>query len=234
VEHFRAGRLQYLVNCGLFLEGFDAPNCAAVVMARPTKSLGLYTQVLGRGTRALPGVIDGLSPDTAPARRQAIAASGKPDLLVLDFAGNAGRHAIVTAADVLGGKYGRTVREYAVTTLTEEEEAVPVGQALERAAAELALIEEERLRLVEQARRRNIIARVQYGTRAVDPFDRTQAATHATGDAHPHGGADPATPKQIGYLAYLGVARSTAQGYSRRQASAVIDKLLRRREGATT
>jgi superfamily II DNA or RNA helicase len=228
VRAFRQGKLQYLCNCALFLEGFDAPGCAAVVMARPTKSLALYTQVLGRGTRPLPGVIDGLSPDTEAARRGAIRGSAKPDLLVLDFAGNAGRHTIVTAADVLGGRYGQEVRRYAVATLAGEGRGAPVDEALARAEAELALAEEERLRLAEQERRRRVVAEVEYSTARVDPFDRTRAAVAGPDDAtRPR--ADPATPKQVGYLVYLGVPRATAAAYGRRQASAVIDKLLRRR-----
>src|SRR5262249_37454191 len=103
VGDFRAGRLQYLCNCGLFLEGFDAPAVAVVVMARPTKSLALYTQILGRGTRPLPGVVDPLALAPAAERRAAIAASAKPRMLVLDFVGNSGRHRIITAADLLGG-----------------------------------------------------------------------------------------------------------------------------------
>lgn len=42
VRDFSAGRVQFLANCAVLTEGFDAPNCAAVVMGRPTKSLTLY------------------------------------------------------------------------------------------------------------------------------------------------------------------------------------------------
>ena len=38
-----------------------------------------------------------------------------------------------------------------------------------------------------------------------------------------------ATPKQVDYLVRLGVSRATAQGYSRKQASTVIDKILARK-----
>jgi superfamily II DNA or RNA helicase len=41
VDGYKAGRVRHLVNCALFLEGFDAPSTAAVVMSRPTKSLAL-------------------------------------------------------------------------------------------------------------------------------------------------------------------------------------------------
>jgi len=79
---FRAGRFQVLVNCALFTEGFDEPTVGCVAVARPTKSRALYAQMVGRGTRLAPG---------------------KTDCLVLDFAGNAGRHRLVGPADVLAG-----------------------------------------------------------------------------------------------------------------------------------
>lgn len=42
VRRFSAGELQYVLNFGVFTEGFDAPATAAVVMGRPTKSVSLY------------------------------------------------------------------------------------------------------------------------------------------------------------------------------------------------
>ena len=99
VADYCAGKIAILCGCDLFTEGFDAPPTSLVVMLRPTSLRGLYCQMLGRGTRPLPGVVDG--PPTPEARLAAIAASAKPDLLVLDIAGNAGRHDLVSAIDML-------------------------------------------------------------------------------------------------------------------------------------
>jgi len=55
---FRAGRLQALTNVGVLTEGFDDPGVSCVAMARPTRSSGLYTQCVGRGTRLHPGKSD--------------------------------------------------------------------------------------------------------------------------------------------------------------------------------
>ena len=221
VRDFREGRLQFLVNCGLFLEGFDAPNCAVVVMAQPTKSLALYTQVLGRGTRPLTGCIDGL--ESAYGRRLAIANSAKPHMLVLDFVGNSGRHKIVTAADVLGGKYGSPVRDYAKKNAAEDARPGDVNESLERAKDELALEDEE------MRRRSAIRARVQYEAQSVSPFDRADVGVP---NARAGGGPqEMATPKQIWKLSTLGVSRQTAARYTKRQASSVIDKLMKK-EGA--
>ena len=48
---YELGDVQVLVNCGVFTEGWDSPRTSCVVIARPTKSLGLYQQMVGRGTR---------------------------------------------------------------------------------------------------------------------------------------------------------------------------------------
>lgn len=54
-EDFRAGEHGILINCGIFTEGYDLPDCDTLVLARPTKSLGLYLQMAGRGLRPSPG-----------------------------------------------------------------------------------------------------------------------------------------------------------------------------------
>jgi superfamily II DNA or RNA helicase len=221
VDDFRSGRLQYLCNCGLFLEGFDAPDTALVVMARPTKSLPLYVQVLGRGTRPLPGVVDGLP--TAPERKVAIAASQKPSMLVLDFVGNSGRHKIVTAADVLGGKYGDPVRRYAEKLAEQEGEAPAVGEALEQAADELALLEEIR----ERERRRAVVAaRASYRAESVSPFEGGAPA-----ETPSHARREAITERQYWFLVKrLGWARDSANRLSKRQASAVISRAKEARQ----
>ena len=55
VEAYKKGDVKVLVNCALFTEGTDLPNTRTVIIARPTKSVGLYTQMVGRGTRLAEG-----------------------------------------------------------------------------------------------------------------------------------------------------------------------------------
>lgn len=102
VKDFKAGNIQYLVNCGVATEGFDAPNVGVVAIARPTKSRALYLQMLGRGTRPLPGVVDGI--ETATGRVDAIKSSPKKYCTVIDFVGQAGRHKLVCATDFMAGE----------------------------------------------------------------------------------------------------------------------------------
>lgn len=45
------GEFQVLCNCQLTTEGYDDPHIEAVILCRPTKSRGLYSQMVGRGTR---------------------------------------------------------------------------------------------------------------------------------------------------------------------------------------
>lgn len=106
VRAFKRGEYQYLCNCNIATEGFDAPDVSLIVQGRPTKSRSLYAQMTGRGTRVLRGIVEAiLGREGAAARRAAVAASAKPDMLILDFVGNAGKHSLCTVEDVLGGKY---------------------------------------------------------------------------------------------------------------------------------
>lgn len=64
LRRFREGRFQVLTNVAVLTEGFDDPGVSCIAMARPTRSDGLYTQCVGRGTRLF---------------------TGKKDCLILDF-----------------------------------------------------------------------------------------------------------------------------------------------------
>jgi DNA repair protein RadD len=74
-EHYitqaRAGIIKYLVNVNVLCTGVDVPTFDTIVFVRPTESLVLYMQCLGRGLRL---------------------ADGKTDCLILDYAGNLERH----------------------------------------------------------------------------------------------------------------------------------------------
>lgn len=55
VERFRSGNIKVLSNVELFGEGFDIPAVEVAILLRPTQSLGLYLQQLGRALRTYPG-----------------------------------------------------------------------------------------------------------------------------------------------------------------------------------
>lgn len=148
LRDFRRGAFQILCNCALYTEGFDEPRVAAVVLARPTKSWALYVQMVGRGTRLL-----GLSLEESIA-------NGKPNCLLLDVAGNAGRHKLIGPVDALaaGEPISDQVREECERRMSEGAEDV------DALAADAARALEERATFARSS------AVAQYVARDVDPF----------------------------------------------------------------
>lgn len=55
IRSFKEGKIQVLVNVDIFTEGFDCPSVSFIQLARPTKSLALYIQQVGRGLRIVEG-----------------------------------------------------------------------------------------------------------------------------------------------------------------------------------
>lgn len=53
-KEFRAGRIWGIINCGVYLVGFDYPELETIVLARLTKSLRIAYQSMGRGVRIHP------------------------------------------------------------------------------------------------------------------------------------------------------------------------------------
>ncbi len=163
LKRFGGGLLQICVNVGVLTEGYDNPGIEAVVMARATLSRSLYAQMAGRGTRPLPGVVEGVMVDDPGLRQKAIECSAKPSLMILDFVGNSGRHKLVTTADILGGK----ISEEAKTRARKKIEEKGDGRMID----ELVLAEKE-LRDEEEAKKRSgIKAQATFHLTYVDPFD---------------------------------------------------------------
>ncbi|SFM96557.1 DEAD/DEAH box helicase [Marinobacter pelagius] len=67
IQRFKQRQLKYLVNVSVLTTGFDAPHVDFIAILRPTQSVSLYQQIVGRGLR-----LD----------------EGKQDCLVIDYAGN--------------------------------------------------------------------------------------------------------------------------------------------------
>lgn len=55
IKEFREGKIQTVFNVGVLTIGFDHPELGCIVLLRPTRSIGLYYQMLGRGVRPAPG-----------------------------------------------------------------------------------------------------------------------------------------------------------------------------------
>lgn len=55
LERMRNGEIEVLCNVGVLTKGTDIPRVSAIIMARPTKSIPLHIQMLGRGARLFEG-----------------------------------------------------------------------------------------------------------------------------------------------------------------------------------
>jgi superfamily II DNA or RNA helicase len=216
MRDFSEGKFQILVNCNLVSEGFDVPDADLLIQARPTKSKLLYQQQLGRIMRPLPGIVDGLQ--TAAARHAAIGDSKKPIATVIDFVGNAGRHKLVHAVDVLGGKISEKARELAERELrktgapTRVDELVIEAERRER---------EERDR-AEAARKAKLTGRATYTSRMINPFDAFDivAPPDRAWDRGKH-----LSPKQCELLQKQGI---DPQRMSYSEGQAILNEIFRR------
>ena len=54
VAQFKSGKIDIICNVNIFSEGFDCPDCEFIQLARPTCSLAMYLQQVGRGLRPHP------------------------------------------------------------------------------------------------------------------------------------------------------------------------------------
>jgi hypothetical protein len=140
IGSFREGRLQAVTNCNLLVEGFDDPTSSCIVMARPTCSGLLYTQIVGRGVRLAPG---------------------KQDCLVIDIVDNSRRyaHQLVTLPTLFGlppefnlkGKPAHKVmHDYEKAATTFSESGIPeevAGQLLSPEDIKRVMVEVDLLKL---------------------------------------------------------------------------------------
>ena len=168
LERFKSGETQVVCNCGVLTEGFDDPGVEVIIMGRPTKSRSLYAQMAGRGTRPLDGLVDGLA--DKDARKVAIAASSKPSCLIVDFVGNSGRHKLMSAADILGGKVSDEAISRAVEKAKKANGAVRVDVALDEEQQRIHEEIEKRKR-EEIARKARRLAKVRFTSKKINPFD---------------------------------------------------------------
>lgn len=227
IDAYKDGLLNGLVNCMVFTEGFDAPKTALVANCRPTKSEAIYLQIIGRATRPLAGIVDGI--DMAEDRKLAIAESAKPHCVILDFVGNAGRHKLQSVGNVLAGdKVDPIDLENALKIAKKEGETVDIIELANK--VKQAREESEKRRLEAKKKRemtRHRADSVDYRTADVDLF-RGDAWTAK----HEKPPKERASAKQIFMLKKLGY-RGDMSGLSKRQASGMIGTMITTKEVVT-
>jgi superfamily II DNA or RNA helicase len=80
MDAYSSGAAQYIVSCDALIEGWDDPPTAVIALCRPTKSRARMAQMIGRGTRTLGGLVDGL-----PDRDARLAAIDDEDELLREY-----------------------------------------------------------------------------------------------------------------------------------------------------
>lgn len=65
LKDFKNGKIKVVSNVEIITEGFDFPECEVVQLARPTKSLSLYLQMVGRVMRPAKNKKEGIILDNA-------------------------------------------------------------------------------------------------------------------------------------------------------------------------
>lgn len=216
VSDFRAGKFKYLCNCQVATEGFDAPGASLILQARPTLSRSLYAQMAGRGTRVLPGVTDAITGrERAEERRDAISASAKPDMVMLDFVGNSGKHVLCSPQDLLGGKY--TDEEVSLAKKKAKLGGGDVREGLEAARRELVAVAAQ------------LKVKVTAAVRSCDPFGILGADDEVEVRYAVKFGQKPPTLSQISALKLKGLDDAACAGLSKHAADSLLKELNERR-----
>jgi hypothetical protein len=65
-----SGETELITNCMVLTEGWDLPEVSCCILARPTKKIGLYRQMVGRVLRPAPGKVDAIVLDHSGAVSQ--------------------------------------------------------------------------------------------------------------------------------------------------------------------
>lgn len=213
MEAFRhAPRGTFLCNAMLMTEGVDIDTIDCICMLRVTKIRSLLVQAAGRGLRPLKGLIDKMK--TAAERLAAIAASAKPDMLILDFLWLADRLDLVRPVDLV---------------VTKPEQRKLAAAAAESGATDLLAIElgasRDLLKSLEAAARANARKKA----RTVDPLSwALSMGDEALAVWEPESKWDelPATPNQIQFIrdAHIDVTNVKYRGH----ANKIIVRLISR------
>ena len=99
VERFKHGDVKCLVNCMVFTEGTDIPCIESIIMARPTASEALYTQMAGRGLRPYPG---------------------KEYMNLIDLVGATGSHRLCGCTSLIGVEDDKVEASGSIRTVAEK------------------------------------------------------------------------------------------------------------------
>lgn len=200
LKDFDNGKYNVLCNSMLLTEGWDCPSVDCVIVLRPTKSRGLYTQMVGRGTRLAPN---------------------KQDLLLLDFLWHVEKHELCRPAYLVSDSPEVTKK---MTERLEEvtDMAFDILDELESSEKEVIKDREESLKKELEKMRKKKRA-------LVDPlqFEMSIDAEDLTGYVPSFGWEmQPASKKQIDTLEKFGIFAEEVSNAGR--AALLLDRLNKR------
>lgn len=203
---FDSGKYNVLCNSMLLTEGWDCPTVDCIVVLRPTKVRGLYSQMVGRGTRLSPG---------------------KEHLLLLDFLWLTERHELCHPANLICSNHD--VAQKMTENLETAGGPVDIMEAENQASEDVVTQREEALaeQLNEMKHRKR---------KLVDPlqFEMSIQAEDLTSYVPSFGWETaPATDKQRQALEKLGIFPDEINCAGK--AKLLLDELgIRRESGLTT
>lgn len=201
LKRFANWEFDVIANSALLTRGYDDPSIDCVVMLRPTKSVTLYTQCIGRGTRIC---------------------EGKENLLLLDFLFASSKHRLSRPANLIAAN---DTEADSITTLTEQKAGLPSDIAeqmdLTTLASEASSVREEALRrkLEEQSKKKAKFI-------SADEFALNHHAMSAV-EYEPtmEWERQAPTDKQLGYIKKAGIDPASVRG--RVHASKLLDLYFR-------
>lgn len=206
LKDFDSGKYNVLCNSMLLTEGWDCPSVDTIVVLRPTKMRGLYSQMVGRGTRLC---------------------EGKDHLLLLDFLWMTERHDLCHPASLICNtdEVAQKMTENMEKNAGEEED---ISDAEQQASEDVVLQREEALakKLAEMKHRKK---------KLVDPlqFEMSIQAEDLASYVPSFGWEmEPASDKQRSTLEKLGILPDEIDNAGK--AEKILEKLNMRRESGLT
>jgi superfamily II DNA or RNA helicase len=210
LKSFDRGEIQLLSNSSLLTTGWDCPRCDCLLNLAPTRSAGLFRQKAGRIGRVLPDVIDGIT--DRDERKRRIAASAKPDALILDLLWQTERFGLMGPADLIAAnaeeRAAVQLRLSRLNVATDLQDVTSAVQA-EREKALKTALEEAAKRQARLADAADIalVAATLHGRKILnyEPVMKWEAKpiSPAQKDWMERNGMNPATAKDRGHVSAL-------------------------------
>lgn len=128
IQKFKSGEVRIITNSMVLTEGFDCPEVDCIINLRPTQSKGLFTQMLGRGTRIC---------------------SGKENILYVDFLWRTDKQ-IITPCNLFAetDAVARSMRDFLVMNANKSYDMITLAQYIDLVMGGIQVMEGARMEWV--------------------------------------------------------------------------------------